>query len=128
MLLFLVLAGNSALFRFLCSYTLLLWSPTLMHSCLVHIDSQYTHACVRSGMYWQKQSLLHKQWVTLHNMQTDGLYHSELMKCKLDCRTFEIKLGTIEIKLGTIEIKLESHKFLKAYEQLLTHTNKMLCS
>ena len=83
------------------------------------------HVC---DLVLAKQSLLHKQWVTLHNMQTDRLYHSELMKCKIDCRTIEIKLGTTEIKLGTIEIKLESHKFLKAYEQLLTHTNKMLCS
>ena len=55
---------------------------------------------------WAKQSLLHKQWVTLRNMQTDCLYHSELTECKLDYRTIESKL----------EIKLESLKFLKACE------------
>ena len=64
------------------------------------------HVC---DLVLAKQSLLHKQWVTLHNMQTDRLYHSELTECKLDYRK-------IEIKLGTIEIKLESLKFLKACE------------
>ena len=53
MLLFLILAGNSAPFRFLRSYTLLLQLPILMHSCYILIYSfTYRKMCNNCTLLW----------------------------------------------------------------------------